>query len=298
MAALRIRRTVKAENRRESGAGLGRLHGRRSRKLLETTFQGYPSILFISRRAQTISMRKMTRLFRIYGKIARPWLTLIVYLWMLELLATFSTRDPEPLFDRIADCSAILAILAFWICAAVLLPSLIALFDNRRTILPLVRSRSKLRQFLSLLSILFAGFLIGRLYSALRTSFLTYCSVSACYWRYGVGSGSRIGPIDGWSSHVRTTVGSILRGHFASGDALLDDKGRQQLLVGVRRRRSFAHSSTRRPNVVLVTADAFVRKTCRYMVIIGRPRLSSTASPARATFILKCTLTVRRRGRA
>ncbi len=32
----------------------------------------------------------MTRLFEIYGKIARPWLTLVVYLWILELLATFS----------------------------------------------------------------------------------------------------------------------------------------------------------------------------------------------------------------
>ena len=79
----------------------------------------------------------MTRFFCIYGRITRPWLTLVVYVWMLELLATFSTRDPEPLFDRIADCSAILATLAFWICAAVLLPSLIALIVNRRTILAL-----------------------------------------------------------------------------------------------------------------------------------------------------------------
>jgi len=116
----------------------------------------------------------MTRLFEIYGKIARPWLALVVYLWILELLATFSARDPEPLFDRIADCSAILATLSFWICAGVLLPSLIALFYNRRTIFTL-----------SAFALKVATILVTAFYFV-RWIFNWVAS------RYGVGSGSRI----------------------------------------------------------------------------------------------------------
>ncbi len=52
--------------------------------------------------------------FGLYGKLLRPWLTVVVYLWILELIASFSFSDPEPLIDQLADCSAILATLVFW----------------------------------------------------------------------------------------------------------------------------------------------------------------------------------------
>ncbi|HEY7217164.1 MAG TPA: sulfatase-like hydrolase/transferase, partial [Candidatus Binatia bacterium] len=51
----------------------------------------------------------------------RPWLTVAVYLWVLQLIADFAINDPEPIFDRLADCGAILWTLIFWIAAAVVL---------------------------------------------------------------------------------------------------------------------------------------------------------------------------------
>ena len=45
----------------------------------------------------------MISAFGLYGKLLRPWLTVVVYLWILELIASFSLSDPEPLFDRLAD---------------------------------------------------------------------------------------------------------------------------------------------------------------------------------------------------
>ena len=121
---------------------------------------------------------------------------------------------------------------------------------------PLARSRSKSRRFWSLLSISFAGSLIGRLYSALRTPLHTCCSASACYWRYGVGSGSRIvsnrPPLnytldDGWCYCVADSV---------RRDTHPGYKGRQQLLVGARQSPVVCSSFRAPANVVLLAADA------------------------------------------
>src|SRR4030095_12191903 len=59
-------------------------------------------------------MREMKRILTRYTQILLPWLSVTVYLWLLELQAAFGT-DPEPLLDRLADSSAILWTLMLWI---------------------------------------------------------------------------------------------------------------------------------------------------------------------------------------
>lgn len=59
-------------------------------------------------------MREMRRILSRYVEILQPWLSVTVYLWLLELQAALGT-DPEPLLDRLADSSAILWTLMFWI---------------------------------------------------------------------------------------------------------------------------------------------------------------------------------------
>lgn len=56
----------------------------------------------------------MKRILKLYIQILLPWLSVTVYLWLLELQAAFGT-DPEPLLDRLADSSAILWTLMLWI---------------------------------------------------------------------------------------------------------------------------------------------------------------------------------------
>src|SRR5215475_4561333 len=55
----------------------------------------------------------MRRIFTRYIQILQPWLSVTVYLWLLELQAAFGT-DPEPLLDRLADSNAILWTVMFW----------------------------------------------------------------------------------------------------------------------------------------------------------------------------------------
>ncbi len=57
----------------------------------------------------------MINSFRRYGKCLQPWITVTVYFWSLQLIADFAIGDPEPLVDRLADCSAILWTLLLWI---------------------------------------------------------------------------------------------------------------------------------------------------------------------------------------
>jgi arylsulfatase A-like enzyme len=202
-------------------------------------------------------MRKMTRFFWIYGKIARPWLTLVVYLWLLELLATFSARDPEPLFDRITDYGAILATLAFWICAAVLLPSLFALIVRHPTILAA-----------NALTVKFAMILVTAWYflrwifnwSALlgATDAVAYMLLGASvllaawsWYRLKNRVESTAGPVtldDGWFYFARPIL-------LAMTFVLVIKVG-NTLWLELDNRRSFARSSARRPNVVLLAADA------------------------------------------
>ena len=63
----------------------------------------------------------------LFGSILRPWLCLAVYLWALELQASYGT-DFEPLLDRLADAATILWSLVLWtlvICVGVTLPGLL-----------------------------------------------------------------------------------------------------------------------------------------------------------------------------
>jgi arylsulfatase A-like enzyme len=202
-------------------------------------------------------MRKMTRLFEIYGKIARPWLTLVVYLWILELLVTFSARDPEPLFDRIADCSAILATLSFWICAGVLLPSLIALFDNRRTIFTLSAFALKVAMIL-VTAFYFVHwiFIWAALFGA--TNAVTYLLLGVGLL-LAVWSGFRL------KNRVQSTAAPVTLEHgwcyfgrpvLLAAILILVVKLSNNFWWESGARPSFAHPSARRPNVVLLTADA------------------------------------------
>ena len=68
----------------------------------------------------------MTTALRLYGNLLRPWLTVAVYLWSLQLIADFAINDPEPILDRLADCGAILWTLAFWLALAAVVLWLIA----------------------------------------------------------------------------------------------------------------------------------------------------------------------------
>jgi len=79
----------------------------------------------------------MKSIIPLYGKLLRPWLAVIVYLWILHLMAVFGIHDLEPLLDRLADWSAILWTLVFWLSLVVLAWCLIALFVKTRIALVL-----------------------------------------------------------------------------------------------------------------------------------------------------------------
>ena len=70
----------------------------------------------------------MSGALRLYGKLLRPWFTAAVYLWTLELIANFAINDPEPILDRLADCSAILWTIVLWVGLGVVVLWLIAPF--------------------------------------------------------------------------------------------------------------------------------------------------------------------------
>src|ERR1700752_2838770 len=55
----------------------------------------------------------MKRLAALYGNIVRPWLCVLMYLWLLELQAAYRSGF-EPISDSFADASAILWTLIFW----------------------------------------------------------------------------------------------------------------------------------------------------------------------------------------
>jgi arylsulfatase A-like enzyme len=79
----------------------------------------------------------MINALRLYWKILQPWLTVVVYLWTLQLIAVFGIRDPEPLIDRLADWSAILWTLLFWTALGVALIRSIGLLIAPRVLLAL-----------------------------------------------------------------------------------------------------------------------------------------------------------------
>jgi arylsulfatase A-like enzyme len=62
-----------------------------------------------------------------FGIILRPWLCVVAYLWILELLSVYGT-DFEPVMDGIADASAILWTLNLWVAVVAALVSLTTQF--------------------------------------------------------------------------------------------------------------------------------------------------------------------------
>ena len=75
----------------------------------------------------------MISVIRLYGKFLQPWITVAVYLWLIEVMSCFAINDPEPFLDRAADCSAILWTLLFYTSAAVIVPWLITLIFKSTT---------------------------------------------------------------------------------------------------------------------------------------------------------------------
>ena len=64
----------------------------------------------------------MQTFISLYGSILRPWLCVVVYLWLLELLAVFVTVF-EPTLNSLADSGAILWTLIFWTALLCIVPS-------------------------------------------------------------------------------------------------------------------------------------------------------------------------------
>jgi arylsulfatase A-like enzyme len=76
----------------------------------------------------------MIEVMALYGRFCKPWITAVVYLWSLEFIVCFSISDGEPLFDRVADSSAILATMVFWVGIAAFVPWVTAALLTRKVI--------------------------------------------------------------------------------------------------------------------------------------------------------------------
>ena len=199
----------------------------------------------------------MISAFGLYGKLLRPWLTVVVYLWILELIASFAISDPEPLFDRLADCSAILATLVFWTGIVSLLPWLGALIFQRESILALNAMANKgalvLITALALVRWLFLWTaLLGDSNAVAYALVAVGLFLGAWLWRRR----KRTGPAepvalslaDGWSycaAPILMTCAAILAIKIG-GNIRLRESNRAAL----------NRASEHRPNVVIFVADA------------------------------------------
>ena len=70
---------------------------------------------------------------RSYGSIVRPWLCLVVYLWILALQSLYGS-DYEPLLDRLADAALILWTALLWVATFAVFVSLPALWLPRLSV--------------------------------------------------------------------------------------------------------------------------------------------------------------------
>jgi len=199
-------------------------------------------------------MRKMTGFGRVYGKIAAPWLTALVYLWILELMAVFSAGDPEPLFDRIADCGAILATLVFWMSLAALLPSLLSLLLADEKIIALNRGAAKAALIL-ITALYFLRWLFTWAGSSGGPDWIFYIVLSLCLLFAGLSwrqrnnrRSSEFSLEDGWRYFARPIL--------VAAALVLAVKVGGSLWLEFTNRRSLAHPAGPRPNVVLIVADA------------------------------------------
>ena len=77
----------------------------------------------------------MIKGFNVYCEILRPWVCVVVYLWGLELQASYGS-DQERVLDRLADASLILWTLLFWLGALCVPLSIIALIRGGRNLIP------------------------------------------------------------------------------------------------------------------------------------------------------------------
>jgi arylsulfatase A-like enzyme len=199
-------------------------------------------------------MRKITGFGRVYGKIAAPWLTALVYLWMLELIAVFSAADPEPLFDRIADCSAILATLGFWMSLAALLPSLLSRIIADEKIIALNRGAAKAALIL-ITALYFLRWLFTWIGSKEGADWIFYIVLGLCLllaglsWRLRHNRQSlEFSLDDGWRYFTRPILMATV--------LVLAAKTGSSLWLEFINRRSLAHPHGTPPNVVLIVADA------------------------------------------
>ena len=75
----------------------------------------------------------MQTFLSLYGSILRPWLCVVVYLWLLELQAVIGTAF-EPMLDSLADLFAILWTLIFWTTLFCVAPALGGLVASHSTL--------------------------------------------------------------------------------------------------------------------------------------------------------------------
>ncbi len=199
----------------------------------------------------------MISAFGLYGKLLRPWLTVVVYLWILELIASFSLSDPEPLIDRLADCSAILATLVFWTGIVSLLPWLGALIFQRESILALNARANKgalvLITALALVRWLFLWTaLLGDPNAVAFALMAVGLFLGAWLWRRRKRTGAAepvaFSLADGWSycaAPILITCAAILAIKIGANIRLRESN-----------RAALNRASEHRPNVVIFVADA------------------------------------------
>lgn len=199
-------------------------------------------------------MHKIAGFGRIYRKIAAPWLTAVVYLWILELIAVFSAGDPEPLFDRIADCSAILATLVFWMSLAALLPLLLSLIFADEKIIALNRGAAKIALIL-ITALYFLRWLFTWVGSTGRTDWIFNVVLGLCLLFAGLSWHRRdnrqsleFSLDDGWRYFARPILFAVV--------LILAAKTGGSVWLEFTNRRSLVHPTGPRPNVVLIVADA------------------------------------------
>ena len=199
-------------------------------------------------------MRKIAGFGRVYGKIAGPWLTAVVYLWILELMAVFAAGDPEPFFDRIADCSAILATLVFWTSLAALLPWLLSLIFSDERIIALNRGAAKIALIL-ITALYFLRWLFTWVGSTARTDWIFYIVLGLCLlfaslsWRRRNNRrSSEFSLDDGWTYFARPILLAAV--------LVVGAKTGGSLWLEFTNRRSLVHPTGSRPSVVLIVADA------------------------------------------
>ena len=207
----------------------------------------------------------MTSIFRLYGKLLQPWITVAAYFWMLEVTFCFASNDPEPFLDRAADCSAILWTLLFWVAAVVMVPWLsAAIFD--RAILLAINEYVSTAALVVITALAFARWLFNWAAVVSAPSTITYILIGAslvlAIWvwlrwkRPPQRDGVAFSLNDAWYFCVlpvlvisATTIGFKVASHQRLLNASRASLGRNSRSLDLQK-------AAGRPNVVLIVADA------------------------------------------